>query len=623
MNILSIENLTKKTDDKLLFKDVTFGVDEGDKIGFISPNGAGKSTFLHILTGEIEFDSGTLSKNREITAGLLEQTPFIPDGITLKDFLFLGNSTVINLINRYYAYLEAYDHTPAGEKKLASLTEQMDKAHAWNVENTYRSLLNELHLPEPEHSMDTLSGGMKKKASLARILASQSTLLLLDEPTNHLDIETIEWLEEYLKDIPSGFIMVTHDRYFLDRVCSHIMELDRGKIYKYRGTYTTFLQRKNERLAVEQNEQTRIRAILRRELEWLKRGPRARAGKDKKRKAAIRDLQNSQIEREQESASFSSSNRRMGKKIIDLKAVTKSFDEKTIIASFSYRFNGGEKIGIIGPNGSGKSTFLNIVAGHLPPDAGFVDTGINTAVGYYDQLSKPLKQEVTVLEFINKTAERILLADGSDISSSQFLEMFSFPPGTHRLPVSMLSGGEKRRLLLISILAGNPNFLILDEPTNDLDIETMRKLEEYLIDFSGTLLIVSHDRAFLDRTTDSLFIFSGDGTIKGFSGNYSTYRENKTGRDTTVKKKKSAPYREKKSETKRKEQLTFKEKEELNRLFQDIDTLETEKNQLEKSFTDTSLSREDMARNASRYKEITRVIEEKTVRWEELAAFEQ
>ena len=623
MNILSIENLTKKTDEKLLFKDVTVGVDEGDKTGFISPNGAGKSTFLHILTGEIEFDSGTFSKNREASVGILEQTPFIPEGITLRDFLFLGNSPVITLINRYYAYLDTYDHTPAGEKKLASLTEQMDKTHAWDVENTYRSLLNELHLPEPEHSMDTLSGGMKKKASLARVLASQSTLLLLDEPTNHLDIETIEWLEQYLKDIPSGFIMVTHDRYFLDRVCSHIMELDRGRMYKYRGTYTTFLQRKNERLTVEQNEQTRIRAILRREIEWLKRGPRARAGKDKKRKAAIQNLQNSQIEREQESAGFSSSNRRMGKKIIDLKAITKCFDEKTIIAPFSYRFNKGERIGIIGPNGSGKSTFLSLIAGRLPPDTGFIDRGVHTAVGYYDQLSDPLKQEVTVLEFINKTAERILLADGSDISSSQFLEMFNFPPGIHRLPVSMLSGGEKRRLLLISILAGNPNFLILDEPTNDLDIETMRKLEEYLIDFSGTLLIVSHDRAFLDRTTDSLFIFSGEGSIKGFSGNYSTYRENKISRNTTAKKKKTAPYRDQKTETERKESLTFKEKAELNKLFHDIDTLETEKNQLEKSFTDTSLSQKDITRNTSRYKEITLIIEKKTIRWEELAAFEQ
>ncbi len=617
MNILSIENVTKKTDDRTLFQGVSVGVDEGDKIGFISPNGAGKSTFLRILAGEETVDEGTISKNREISIDILEQTPLGEERISLKDFFFRGKSPVTRLLYTYYSYLDSYDHSAAAEAKLAALTEQMDRAHAWDVENSYRSFLQELGLPEASQSMDTLSGGMKKKAALARVLASRASLLLLDEPTNHLDIDTIEWLERYLKDAPFSFILVTHDRYFLDSVCTHIMEIDRSRIYKYSGSYTTFLQRKNERLTVEQNEQTRIQAILRRELDWLKRGPRARAGKDKKRKAAIQDLMDAQIQQEHESAAFSSSHRRMGKKIMDLKAVSKGFEGKTVLAPFSYSFKKGERIGIIGGNGSGKSTLLNLIAGDLEPDTGSIDRGIHTVVGYYDQLSRPLKREMTVLDFISKSAERILLADGSTVSSSQFLEMFNFPSGMHRLPLSLLSGGEKRRLLLISILAGSPNFLILDEPTNDLDIGTMRKLEEYLLNFPGTLLIVSHDRAFLDRTTDYLFILQGDGSVKGFSGNYSAYRVNTKKVSPKHTSRRESPEREQK-----KEQLSFKERKEMERLFQEIDALETEKKQLEERFADPVMTPQELSADNSRYKTILRRINDKTARWEKLALLE-
>ncbi len=622
MNIVSVENLSKTIDEKLLFTESTFGVDKGEKIGLISPNGTGKSTLLRILAEKSEYDSGTLSRSRELRVDLLEQAPLLPEGITLKDFFFLGKNPLIKLINTYYTYLETYDHTPSGEKKLEILTEEMDRANAWEIENKYHSLLNEFNLSDRERRMDTLSGGMKKKALLARTLASNADLLLLDEPTNHLDIDTIEWLENYLKGAVFSFIMVTHDRYFLDRVCTHIMEIDHSRIYKYKGNYTTFLQRKKERLSIEQNEQVRIQTILKRELEWLKRGPRARAGKDKKRKERIQDLMDAKIQKEHESAEFTSSNRRMGKKVLILNAVTKEFSGKTVIAPFSYRFKKGERIGILGANGSGKSTFLNLVEGRILPDRGTIDRGVHTTIGYYDQLSEPLSKKMSVLEFMNKRAERIILANGTDISSARFLEMFNFPARMHRLPVSMLSGGEKRRLLLISILAGNPNFLILDEPTNDLDIITMQKLEEYLIDFQGTLLIVSHDRAFLDRTTDYLFIFDGEGTIQGFSGNYSAYREGKEDSPAQEQEKIKRQHYKKNLEKEEKAGLTFKEREELNRLFTEIDTLEKEKELLEKSFSDSSLSPKEINAYTRQYTEILRIIEKKTYRWEELAQYE-
>ncbi len=624
MNLISIENLSKTVNDNPLFQNVTMGIDEGEKIGFIGPNGAGKSTLLHILADLIEKDEGNISKNNNLRISMLEQTPTIPAGISIKDFFYQGESPIIKLVANYHECLKNHDM-----ELLEKLTEQMDKENGWEIENNYISFLSELKLNNPNQLMDNLSGGMKKKAALARTLASKPNLLILDEPTNHLDIEIIEWLEKYLGNANFSFIMVTHDRYFLDSVCTGIMELDKGRIYKYPGNYSTFLERREIRLSTEQNEQVKIKSILRRELEWLSRGPKARASKDKKRKMRIEDLMDKKIQKEQEISEFSSSNKRLGKKILELENIEKSYNNKTVISPFSYKFKKGERIGIIGPNGSGKTTFLNIISQQIKPDKGTIDKGLNTEFGYYDQLSDHLNEagskNFTILEYIKETAEQITLEDGKIASAAKFLEMFNFPSGTHRTLISKLSGGEKRRLFLIKTLITNPNFLILDEPTNDLDLDTMRRLEDYVLNFSGTLIVVSHDRAFLDRTTDFLFVFDGQGKIKGFTGNYSEYREfismtklsSKTKKKDNADNNKILEHRDQTYSTKRK--LSFRENREFETIESEIADLEAEKNKLESLFSKTNRSLKELETNNRRYKIVSDLIETKLARWEELA----
>lgn len=621
MNVVSADTICKRVEEYSLFENVSLGIAEGEKIGFIGPNGSGKSTFLNIIAGTVTPDEGDISRRKGVNISILEQTPFIGDTTTLKEFLFLDNNPKIILAKEYYHYLETYTHTPAEENQLALLQTRMDKAEAWDIESTYFSLLKEFKLPHTDTNMKVLSGGMRKKASLARALAPRPELLLLDEPTNHLDIDVIEWLEQYLREEIPGFLMVTHDRYFLDRVCTHIMEIDKERIYKYAGNYSTFLKRKAERLTIRKNEQLKIETALRRELAWLKRGPRARTGKDKKRKENIENLMNARIEENEESSDFSSSNRRLGKKILELKKVTLSLGGKTVISPFSYSFKKGERIGIIGPNGSGKSSFLDITASRIPPDSGEIDLGINTQIGYYDQLSSPLKGNETPLVFIEKTAERIKLSDGSDISASGFLELFGIPVSIQRNHIATLSGGEKRRLYLVSVLAGSPNFLLMDEPTNDLDIETLEKLEDYITGFQGTVLIVSHDRAFLDRTCDYLFIFKGDGNISGFSGDYSRYRQ-VSKKETAVRQEQQARFSKGKPKVKpveRGKSLSFKEKQEFEALMEEIQFLEEKKRLLEETFTDPELNHLEIAEKGQEYEEISNLLDRKSRRWEALA----
>jgi ATP-binding cassette subfamily F protein uup len=649
MNLISIENLSKTVNDNPLFQDVTMGVNKGEKIGFIGPNGAGKSTLLHILSGFIEADMGNISRNNNLRISMLEQTPIIPEGITIKDFLYKDDTPVIKLIAEYHKCLENYNHSESnagagrdlpvgaiGRLPLQELTEQMDKENGWEIENNYLSFLSELKLDNHDELMDNLSGGMKKKAALARALASRPNLLILDEPTNHLDIEIIEWLEKYLDTANFSFIMVTHDRYFLDSVCTTILELDKGNIYKYPGNYSTFLERREIRLSTEQNEQAKIKSILRRELEWLSRGPKARASKDKKRKMRIEDLMDKKIQTEQENSDFSSSNRRLGKKILELKEIKKSYNDETVISPFTYKFKKGERIGIIGPNGSGKTTFLDIISGQIQPDSGERKKGLNTAFGYYDQLSdhltKAISENLTIIEYIKETAEQITIKDGKSVSAAKFLEMFNFPGSTHRTLLEKLSGGEKRRLYLIKILITHPNFLILDEPTNDLDLDTMRRLEDYIISFEGTIIVVSHDRAFLDRTTDFLFIFDGKGGIKGFTGNYSEYREFSQENQASTRREQagSRPIKKYKTDTRKeqaclfptaetKRKLTYKEKQEFSNLETEIDELEEEKIKLESLFGNGNIRPDEIKQNNKRYKIVTDLIEVKMIRWEKLA----
>jgi len=635
MNLISIENLSKTLKDSALFEGVSLGINLHDRIGLIGNNGTGKTTFLRLLTGDLESDTGTLARNRELKISILEQHPVFAEGSTIQDALYAGTSVSIKLLNEYRACLDSYQHHGSSGAELAALTERMDKNHGWEIENTYQSLLTELDITDFTQKIDALSGGMKKKVALARSLASQPNLLILDEPTNHLDIQTIEWLEKFIISSRLGCIVVTHDRYFLDSTCTKIFEIDRQKIFTYEGSYTTFLEKKEQRIAEEQAGQNKIEAVLRVELEWLKRGPKARAGKDRGRKQRIQDLMDNRISKELEQSEFSSSHRRLGKKVLELTALKKSYGVNRVINPFTYSFKQGERIGLIGANGSGKTTFLDMITESIPADSGKIDKGINTEFGYYDQMNRPLKEDFTVLEYISNISEQISLKPGQSISAARFLEMFGFNTSFHRITLSRLSGGEKRRLFLISILIKNPNFLILDEPTNDLDIETLRKLEDYLNSFPGCVLIVSHDRAFLDRTTDFLFIFDGSGSIKGYAGIYSEYRQdygfqqdNPNGSGNPVKSVSAsssvpAPPALKRQRLEKKRKLTFKERQEFDTLLEIIDALEDEKTALEESFSNTSIQPNQLEINNRRYPEVIALIEEKSARWEHLAEIDE
>jgi len=619
MNLISIENISKQLKDTPLFEGVSLGIHACDRIGLLGENGAGKTTFLKLTAGLAEPDSGMISRNQELTIGYLEQEPSFPPGCTVKQALYHGFSPMIDLLNAYHRSVHASEQGKASEAELSDLTEQMDRCSGWEIEQSYHSLLTELGVGDLTLPAEKLSGGMKKKTALARALCTNPNLLILDEPTNHLDIRTIEWLEKYILSARMGCITVTHDRYFLDAACTRIFEIDRRSIFTYDGNYSTFLEKKQERMERETAEQNKINSILRTELQWLRRGPKARTGKDKGRKQRIQDLMDSRTGREAEISEFSSAHRRLGKKVLEMKRVEKTYDGVPVIKPFSYKFKQGERIGLVGPNGSGKSTFLDVVTGMSAPDAGVIDAGANTVFGYYDQLNWNLPEQKTVLEFISGKQAHITVPSGKTVSASRFLESFGFDISYHRIPISRLSGGEKRRLLLISTLLQNPNFLVLDEPTNDLDMDTLRKLEDYLISFPGCLLIVSHDRAFLDRTTDYLFLFDGSGTIKGYAGSYSALRAEAGKQTTQSSSSTSTKQQPRKKRDEKKRKLSFKEQREFEALFEEIEQLEEEKNELEESFQQPSSQLEAQTK---RYQEVLKRIEEATRRWEYLAEIE-
>jgi len=613
MNLISIENVSKQLKDAPLFEGVTLGINLNDRIGLLGANGCGKTTFLKLISELMEPDTGTIAKNQQLNLSVLEQEPVFPPGSTVAQALYSGFSQRINLLNAYRRCLDASEHHQANESELAALSEQMDRLHGWEIEQTYRSVLTELGIPDFSAPAETLSGGMKKKVAIARAVCTNPNLLILDEPTNHLDIKTIEWLESYITSTRMGCMVVTHDRYFLDAVCSRIFEIDRATVFTYDGNYAAYLEKKQERTEREAAGQQKINSILRTELEWLRQGPKARTGKDKGRKQRIRDLMDTKVSREAEMSEFSSSHRRLGKKVLELRHVEKSYSGMQVISPFSYSFKQGERIGLVGPNGSGKSTFLDVVTGTLPPDAGDIDMGVNTVFGYYDQLNRQLPEDKTVLEFISDKQEQVTLSSGT-VSAPRFLEIFGFDVSYHRITISRLSGGEKRRLMLISTLLVNPNFLVLDEPTNDLDMDTLRRLEDYLASFTGCLLVVSHDRAFLDRTTDFLFLFDGSGSVKGFAG---TYSELKNELDTqTPRPIRSTPKQNGKQQRKKKQKLSFKEQREFEGLMDEIEALEQEKAELDQSFQQHTGNLESQTK---RYQEVLDRIEEATRRWEYLA----
>ena len=612
MNVLSIQNIAKTVDDRPLFTEVTLGLDAGEKVGIVGRNGAGKTTFLKVLRGIVHQDKGTIAMAGGSNMVTLEQNVTFGPSATIRDFLYESDHPSTGLLADYHKSLESGD-----ERLSQRLQAEIDRLDLWNLENDFKTYLTRFGMKyDINHEMKTLSGGELKKVAIARMFALRPTIMLLDEPTNHLDIRTIELLEKDLQNSSASVIIVTHDRYILNSVCTTIWELDGGRFYRHPGNYEAYLERRAERIQMLQKEQDRLASILRRELVWLARGPQARTGKDKNRKERIETML-SQVRNVQDvrQTSFSSLERRLGKKILDLKHVSKSFDGRTLFEDFSYSFKKGDRIGVVADNGMGKSTLLDIIAGVVEPDSGMIDRGVNTHIAYYDQLGRTLPMDKSALDFLEDISSRVLFC-GGEISAERLLELFGFSRTKMRTLMSVYSGGERRRVYLISRLMENPNFLILDEPTNDLDIPTMENLEEYIASFPGCCLIVSHDRAFLNCTCTSLFVIQ-DGKVLDIPTTYAQWRESADARprDQATPKTDTVqrPRREQKG-------LTFKEQREFETIEAEIEEMEQEKARLEAGFTDIGETADGtLAQRTRRYEELVRLIDEKTERYFVLA----
>lgn len=621
MNLMSMNGVEKAYRNTPLFTDVSFGIDTDDRIGLVGRNGAGKSVLLDLIADRIQPDAGTIARKRSIRLAMLEQTPSGDADCSLRSFLHHGEDYHIRLHRDYTNALERAGQSPSDDKELTRLTSLMEETNGFHMTDRYLSLLAELGMDDPDAKIGSLSGGMLRKAAIARCLAGNPELVLLDEPTNHLDIETIEWLETYLGKTDAAIVLVTHDRYVLESVCNSILEIDSGQVYRYPCSYAAYLERRKLRYDAADSAENRRQVQLAAELKWLERGARARTGKEKARKDRVQQLESGQKPRERTMTAFTSTPRRLGKKVLETAGVCKSYDGQTVVAPFSYRFERKEKLGVIGPNGSGKSTFLDLLAGVVTPDGGEVDIGENTSIAYFDQAGDRVDGSLTVIEYLKAHAERVRIDRDSWITVEQFLERFLFPRSMFNQSLELLSGGEFRRLFLVRLLAAGPNCLLLDEPTNDLDIDTIRLLEEFLIDFPGCVIAVSHDRAFLDRVTEGLLVFSDQGKVRKFSGNYSDLAEE---RELTSKREKaettSSPKTQRHVTTRR---LSFHERRELAQLPDEIAALESERTKLEALFVSGSTDVEKMNRAHERYVEVCREIESKGDRWLELAEIDE
>lgn len=630
MNYLSAENISKSFGDQLLFEGLTFGLARGDKTALIARNGTGKTTLLRILTGKESTDTGEFTFRNGIKTAFLEQTPDLDNTLTIDELILTANTPVLTVIQHYEKVLNDHseNQTVEVEKLLEEATNEMDRANAWDYERRLKQLLDLFRITDTSQHVSTLSGGEKKRLALALVLLDEPEFLILDEPTNHLDIDMIEWLEGYLAQSNLTLLMVTHDRYFLDRVCNRILELSLGTLYQFQGNYEYFLQKRSEREEVRQVEAHRASQLMKRELEWLRRMPKARTGKSKARIDAfegIKDKANLILESGELKLQVKAP--RLGGKILELDGISKRYGSLQIIDGFSYKFTKGERIGIIGRNGTGKTTFLNLISGLESQDSGGIDTGETVVMGYYRQMGQEWKKEQRVIDAVKDIAEVVAMENGRTISASQFLEHFMFSPDSQYKRISKLSGGELRRLHLLSVLIKNPNFLILDEPTNDLDLFALNKLEEFLLSFKGCLILVSHDRYFLDKLTDHLFIFEGDGMIKDYYGRYSGYRHQLE----SVKKQTSkaiptgggdrtdSPVKE--TLPKPKTKLTYKEQLEYSRLEPEIEKLEKEKASLEEELNAGTLDYGSLNQKSMRIAELIELIDTKIQRWMELGQF--
>ena len=623
MNYLSIDNISKAFSDKLLFENISFGIEKGEKTALVAANGTGKSTMMKILVGKEESDKGTVSYNENIRIGYLEQLPQFDPESTIQEVISTGHTDIMSVIQRYENALLNHvdDNNLSTKKELEDAISQMDGLQAWSYEQRLKQLLYTFDITDLSQKVGTLSGGQVKRLALALVLLDDPDILFLDEPTNHLDMGMIEWLEKYLTQSTKTLFMVTHDRYFLDRVCNKIFELYQGTMYTHNGNYDYYVRKSREREENKRIAAERAGQLLKYELEWMRSTPQARTGKAKARIDAFYDLQEkAKMRRDNNELQFGSDMQRLGGKILEMDRVSKSYGNTTILKDFDYIFKRGERIGIIGKNGIGKSTFLNMITGSESPDAGTIVTGQTVAYGYYTQKGMKFDERKTVLETIKDIAEVIHYGKDKTYTADQLLAHFMFPYSMHRQPVSLLSGGEKRRLYLLTVLVSNPNFLILDEPTNDLDLLTLQKLEDFLQTYKGCLLVVSHDRYFLDQTVDQLFVFEGDGKVKGFMGNYSQYHDYLEEKNKEEKREQAAQKQESRVEkpaTERKRKRSYKEEKEYEQLAKDIEALENEKAELTAKMQE-QLDYQELDRLGKRMNEITELIDEKEMRWLEL-----
>ena len=616
MNLLSVENVAKYYGERILFEGLSFGINKGQKIAFIAKNGSGKTTLLEMIAGTSMPDAGEINKRKGITISYLSQSPQLDENASLEEAILAADNETLQIINEYEnALLNPEDQT-AYQKAF----DAMEQHQAWDFETQYKQILSQLKLPELDKKVKTLSGGQKKRLALCIALLEKPDLLILDEPTNHLDLDMIEWLEAFFAKEKLTLLLVTHDRYFLERVCNEIIELDHGQLYTYKGNYAYYLEKRNARIEQENTVAHKTKLHFKKELEWMRRQPKARTTKSKSRIDDFKKIKAKAKERRLDhEVQLEINMERLGSKMIEFHKVSKAFGEKIILEQFDYTFQRKDRIGIIGQNGAGKSTFLNLLTGHIPIDSGKIVTGETLKFGYYNQEGITVKEGQKVIEVIQEFGEYIPLKKGRKISAQQLLERFLFDRKKQYDFVEKLSGGEKKRLYLCTVLIQNPNFLILDEPTNDLDIITLNVLENFLLDFPGCLLVVSHDRYFMDKIVDHLFVFKGSGAIDNFPGNYSDYRvyENSIPQETTEKSTPSEKKHWKK--TQQSAALSYNEQKEFQRLERDIAKLEKEKVELQQKFTQSDLSPDDIKALSVQLSEVETTIEAKTERWFELS----
>ena len=614
MNLLSVENISKAFGERIILENISFGINKDQKIAFIAKNGTGKTTLLNIIAGKDQPDSGQVVFRKGIHIGFLSQNPSFNEELTIEETIFATDNPILRLIQEYE---HALQH-PENEKAYQKAFEQMERHNAWDFETQYKQILFRLKLDNLQLKVKNLSGGQKKRLALANVLISKPDLLILDEPTNHLDLEMIEWLEQYFVKENLTLFIVTHDRYFLERVCNEILELDNGELFSYKGNYSYFLEKKEQRLAQEQASVEKAKNLYVKELDWMRRQPKARTTKSKSRIDDFYKIKEAAHKRRKEhSVQLEINMERLGSKTVEFHNVSKSFGDLRVLNKFNYNFLRGERVGIIGKNGTGKSTFLNLLTSTITPDSGKIVVGDTIKFGYYTQDGIEVQQGQKVIEVIKKYGDYIPLLKGRTLSAGQLLERFLFDRKKQYDYVEKLSGGELKRLYLCTVLIQNPNFLILDEPTNDLDIVTLNVLEDFLLDYPGCLVVVSHDRYFMDKIVDHLFVFKGNGEVEDFPGNYTDYRVY----EESVPPTDDTPKKEATKNTWRKDGmkgLSFNEQKEYNRLEKEIAQLEEKKTAIEATFAEGSLSSNEIQEQSVALQETLIAIEEKTERWFEL-----